>query len=325
MLSSLQGLNTSMSGGHTSPHLEPISGPEGPQEHENRWRGEARVERQQDAGTMNHDDDDTEGDNDLPLLRSLSSSSSSSSSSSIEDEHTDQVEAASDPSQTLFEHVIGRGGVDHESMRQRPLFRWLGGGIQTSQASISSETGTLPTVPSSTRFRTVVDREETRMIIDVDDDNDDESDENVEEDKVKSKDEVIVEPLRTPTPTLSEPPFVTDGRGRVVWSSSAANKTMDHDGAVECNAQTTLLSFHSAQTVAPCPPSSSSAHPTTADQVSEVSRVLSNDGFTTDGRGRVINIGNIDDEGFHLNFACVTPQASASPRSFLGRMFDALF
>jgi hypothetical protein len=333
MLTSLQDLNTSrtdLSRGNTPPPLEPISAPEDPDEHEDGRRGETWPTplawlgfQVQDRGSTNDADAD-EGDDDLPSLQSISSSSSG------EDGHAGEVQARSDRSVATFEH-----GVDgREERSQWPLSRLLSGGIQTSETSagasasrISGETSAPPAASSSSRFSTVVDREETRMIIDIDDDDDDENERNIEdtlEDEVKSEDDVdseLIIPLRA---TLLEPPFVTDGRGRVVWSSSAANKAMDHSNTVERNAHTTLPSSRSAQTVV-CPSSPSSTPPAPAGQLPEVSRVLSNDGFTTDGRGRVINIGSNDEEVFQPNFASATPPAPAPPRSFLGRMFDALF
>jgi hypothetical protein len=210
-------------------------------------------------------------------------------------------------------------------MGQWPLFRFLSGTIQTSEASATASASRIfgePPASSSSRFSTVVDREETRMIIDIDDDDDEDQSgrevEDTSEDEVASEDDVDSEsiiPLGLPPPTLSEPPFLTDGRGRVVWSSSAANKAIGHVITVEHTDHTSPPSSHSTATVAPYPSTPPPSAP--VNQLLEVSRVLPNDGFTTDGRGRVINIGSNDEEVFQ--------PAPAPPRSFLGRMFDALF
>ena len=313
MLSSYQDVNTSRADLITiPPPLDPMHTPdehehgrsEGPPPPPARWLDAL----EQDAGSTNGDRSDNEGDDDLPSLRSVSSSNDS------QDGHADH--------QNLD---IGQE-VDH----QWPLFHYLNGTIQTSEASItasasriSDETSTTPAASSSSRFSTVVDREETQMIIGIDDDNSENKGE-VEVDEVESEDDVdseLIVTLGAPTSTPLEPPFVTDGRGRVVWSSPAANKAIDHGDTHEHTAHITPPSH---PTDAPCSPSPSSAPPPPPTiQLHDAFRVLPNDGFTTDGRGRVINIGSNDEE-FQPNFVSVLPTPAPS-RSFLGRVFDALF
>ena len=330
MLSSYQDLNTSRAdlvrGNTPPPPLEPMHTPD---EHEDGRREEppppsAEWFGFQVQGTgstnLNGDDNGSIDDDDLPSLRSVSSSNDS------EDGHANQVESGLDQSETTYE-LDTRREVDHHW----PLFRYLNGTIQISEApetasasGISSETNTTLAAPSSGRFSTVVDREETRVIIDVDDDDNGEV-EDTSEDEVESEDNVdseLIDPLSVPTSTSSEPPFVTDGRGRVVWSSSTVNKTIQHHDTYERAANTMPPSSPSRGTDTPCLASHSSPpSPALTIQLHDESRVLPIDGFTTDGRGRVINIGSGNDEEFQPP-ALLTP---APPRSFLGRMFDALF
>lgn len=71
-----------------------------------------------------------------------------------------------------------------------------------------------PPVPASTsgRFSTVVGPERQRMVIDIDDDEDGDEEE------------------PKPATPSNAPPFVTDGRGRVVWTSSSDGRPMPLDG-----------------------------------------------------------------------------------------------
>lgn len=322
MRSSLQDLNPSsadLSRGNTPPPpVEPIRAPEDEAEHEYDRLEETNLEgHDSQAQDTSDGDNDDEGDDDLPSLRSVSSPSDSEAG------HVDRLEAGPGRSVTTYEQDIGRREEGHERMS---LFRLLSGAIQPSDISASAasstslETSTPPGISSSSRFSTVVDREETRMIIDIDDDNEGESEGGVRNTSEDDVDTELIIPPCAPRTTLLEPPFVTDGRGRVVWTSSTASKGMDHDNTAECTAHT-IPSSCSAPPSLLSPPSASP--PASADQLSEVPRALLNDGFTTDGRGRVINIGSNDEEAFQPNFAPGT-SAPAPPRSFLRRVFDFL-
>jgi hypothetical protein len=270
-------------------------------------------------------DNDDEGDDDLPALQSVSNSSDS------EDGHDDQVDAVLDRSMATFERGIdGRtDGREHTSQRLR--FRSPSETLQTCEVSANvsisrtpGETSAAPAASSSSRFSTIIDIEEARMIVNVDDESEDQA-EGTSKDESEPEDDLDPEfPPRALTPTLLEPPFVTDGRGRVIWSSSAANKAVDHGSMTE----RTNPPSHSAAFLS-CRPSPSSASPPGLDeqQLHDVSCILS-DGFTTDGRGRVINIGSNDEEVVfqpNINIAFGTSPASAPSRSFFVRMFDALF
>lgn len=312
MLSSLQDLThgrENPSRGHTPLHLQSIPTPEDADELEDDRRADTlpppeRLDLQvEDTNGINNSPSTNEGADDLPSLRSVSCSSDSE----------DGDEVSLDQSATAFEGDIRSVEESHERTRRWPLLHLLSSALQTSETSptasasrISDDSSTASMTSSSSRFSTVVDRENKGK---------DENQEGSEDDV----DQELVVPPRAPSPTTPEPPFVTDGRGRVVWSSSAVNKATDY-------ASHTSPIFHSHPTAVPCLPSSLLVSgPLLANQPPDISQVLPHNGFTTDGRGRVINIGSNDEEVFQPYLTPAAPPAQASPRSFLGRMFDALF
>lgn len=136
-------------------------------------------------------------------------------------------------------------------------------------------------------------------------------------------------------PHDADPPFVTDGRGRVVWSSMRPGR------AVQAEA------VHESPTP-PHPPHTGMTGTTNSriktrragrESNSAVGTTAS-DGFTTDGRGRVIGTGSPDTlaDG-HGNEELAAPGVDAesdlvqaaepsqndSRRSFFGRVYDVVF
>jgi hypothetical protein len=133
----------------------------------------------------------------------------------------------------------------------------------------------------------------------------------------------------------AEPPFVTDGRGRVVWSR--------------------MRSARGAQVVvpreSPQPPQAQAGTTTTERRIksrrpvqdsNSVASTTSSSAFMTDGRGRVIWTGppvQADaavggdgetaateiDEGTEYAVTAVEPSRSGPGRSFFGRVYDVVF
>jgi hypothetical protein len=333
MLSSLRDLDGGIdvsNGNIASPILEPIRAPADLDEHGGGGEETSPTPLEQlnfHAQEMtNVGDNDDEGDDDLPALQSISNSSDS------EDGHEGQLDAGSDRSMTALEHGIDGRMDGRERTSHRLRFRSPNGTLHTCEvsANVSSmpigrtpeETSAVPTASTSCRFSTTIDTEEARMIIDVDDGGEGHTLKDGS-DNEDDPDSGLILPLRARTPTLPEPPFVTDGRGRVIWSSSGVNKTVDHGSMTERINQPS----HTAAFLF-CPPSHSSTSPISLDeQLHDVFCVLPDDASTTNGR-RVINVGCNDEEVVSqpdVNIAPGTSPASAPSRSLFGRMFDALF
>lgn len=161
------------------------------------------------------------------------------------------------------------------------------------QPDLEELTRDMHTGPWSRTLVTPPDTSQGRMIIDVDDDNDDHGSEEAGEDaRVDGEEIQEQETMATPL----EPPFVTDGRGRVVWTSSSSSSV---------------------------PASVTTAISTPATPRSPPIRQTSS-GFTTDGRGRVI--GTTNGRGRLTEDTNAEQQSQEPrPRSFLERVWEALF
>ncbi|KAJ7281771.1 hypothetical protein C8J57DRAFT_1298515 [Mycena rebaudengoi] len=113
-----------------------------------------------------------------------------------------------------------------------------------------------------------------------------------------------------------DPPFVTDGRGRVVWSSSSGTTSSS-----DARRGSTSSGIPGAFPSGPPPRTATPVEkPPTPRQPS------GSGGFTTDGRGRVIGTTGAraeGDEGADPQGECEAPAPQA--RSFFGRVLDAFF
>ena len=224
-------------------------------------------------------------DDSMPDLRSVSHSSDSDCDESDEDvdEIHDTDSGTSFLSHDLRFDIAGslrtedatarRGGRSSSSILNRDV-------SPVTQRTVIQERAT-------GQFSTVVGREEQR---DVNTDN---------EDDEGSNDEEVAETISVPPTTLSmpEPPFVTDGRGRVVWTSPRENGSND-----ESNKSIVPGEIPSGQRA----------------------KVASANGeFSADVRGRVIETSS---EGQASEETAVDGRNMDTPRrSFLGRIIDAFF
>ncbi|KAJ7449566.1 hypothetical protein FB451DRAFT_748463 [Mycena latifolia] len=112
-----------------------------------------------------------------------------------------------------------------------------------------------------------------------------------------------------------EPPFVTDGRGRVVWSSSSGSGNPPADSS---SARRASVTFPGAF------PSSPPTRAIATEKLPSPRQSTGEGGFTTDGRGRVIGTTGTrsEEEG---DEAQESTGAAVQPRSFFGRVLDAFF
>jgi hypothetical protein len=137
--------------------------------------------------------------------------------------NVDEVEARGESSRALQQHIQSSEGTS-----RYPLSHMFKDADQDSETvGLPNDTMAAPVVPPGSRFTTVVDRG-TRMIIDIDDEDDD------SEEGTESQDDQVSE-LISPILLLAppDPSFVTDGRGRVVWSSSGFSKVDEHDSKTQ--------------------------------------------------------------------------------------------
>ncbi|KAJ7115816.1 hypothetical protein C8R44DRAFT_214793 [Mycena epipterygia] len=220
-------------------------------------------------------DSDTDGD--MPALASVSDSSDDAPSEDEDSDSSsdDHAEVADDRIQTIrpFDLEFDPGMDARNENRDSGMF-----------------------VRFSTLFRAAAAREAEAAVSETTMDVSDESEEN------DGDDESDMPPLE------HEPPFVTDGRGRVVWSSSSDSGS--HAGS---SARRASVTFPGAFPSVPIEKPPSPRQPT------------GEGGFTTDGRGRVIGTtGTREDE----NEGGETDESDDAPvqsRSFFGRVFDAFF
>jgi len=225
-------------------------------------------------------------DDSMPRLRSVSNSSDSDcdeSDEDVEEIHGTDSATSFHPHDLRFD-IAGSLWAEDATARRggRSSLSILDRGLSSAtQQTVAQDGGT-------ERFGTVVGREEQR---DVNTDT---------EDDECSNDEEVAATISVPPTTLSmpEPPFVTDGRGRVVWTSPRENGSND-----ESNELIVPREIPSGQRA----------------------KVASATGeFTADAvRGRVIGTSS---EGQASEEMAVDGRDMDSPRrSLLGRMFDAFF
>ncbi|KIM83042.1 hypothetical protein PILCRDRAFT_819832 [Piloderma croceum F 1598] len=132
----------------------------------------------------------------------------------------------------------------------------------------------------------------------------------------------------------AEPPFVTDGRGRVVWSSMRPGRAVQAE-AVHESPMPSHLTYTGTTGIA----TRIKTRRAGRESNSTVGTTASN-GFTTDGRGRVIGTGSPDalaDEHRNEELAApgvdtendvvqaAEPSQNGSRRSFFGRVYDVVF
>ncbi|RDB20803.1 E3 ubiquitin-protein ligase makorin-1 [Hypsizygus marmoreus] len=163
---------------------------------------------------------DSDEEDDMPALQSVSNSSESDlySDNSDEDRGEEYDEEAEGErvqnAMRSFDFAFNNAGGDEPRLPLLPLLRG-----QTLSAANRPPFGT-----SSSRFSNVVEREPQTMVIDIDEDEDGGEDEYEAEDE-RDEDVSELQPdaddaVATPSPAAATaPPFVTDGRGRVVWSN----------------------------------------------------------------------------------------------------------
>lgn len=189
-------------------------------------------ERQQhiDAEGIRGDDDD------LPSLESVSNSSESEVEQSSDESEEDQVQQRPDQTVRAFDLAFRRSRsleTSPERASSWPLFRFWGGARRSAdvagdapddQGNDIDGADTPPTATSSRRFSTIVGREE-RMVINVEDSDDGEEGEETESSEDSDDDDQEDSDTKDPVLVPQEPPFMTDGRGRVIWSNSGINKS----------------------------------------------------------------------------------------------------
>ncbi|EDR05631.1 uncharacterized protein LACBIDRAFT_294785 [Laccaria bicolor S238N-H82] len=216
-------------------------------------------------------------DDSMPDLRSVSNSSDSDYDESDEDvEETHDTNSGTSflPHDLMFD-IAGSLRTEEATARH--------GGRSSSRTLNRDPQRTVIQDGGTGRFSTVVDREEQR---DVNTD--------IEDDEGSNDEEVAATIVPPTTVSMPEPPFVTDGRGRVVWTSPRENGSND-----ESNESIVPREIPSGQ------------------------RAKVAGEFTGDVRGRVIGTSS---EGQASEETTVNGRDTDSPRrSLLGRMFDAFF
>ncbi|GLB41953.1 putative zinc finger [Lyophyllum shimeji] len=146
-----------------------------------------------------------EHDNDMPALESVSNSSESDDGS--DDEHGSDYESI-DTAQRVERAFDLAFNLTERPEEARP-------------SSSRSQGGTTHTSGARPRFSTVVEREERRADIETEADDEVDDERGAEPQEIDSPKPEGTASLITP----AEPPFVTDGRGRVVWSNKDAETT----------------------------------------------------------------------------------------------------
>ncbi|KAJ6621336.1 hypothetical protein B0H10DRAFT_2018028 [Mycena sp. CBHHK59/15] len=115
------------------------------------------------------------------------------------------------------------------------------------------------------------------------------------------------------SPLEREPPFVTDGRGRVVWSSSSDSRQSYDNTSNHCASTSIPGAFPSSPPTRNSVPAKKPPTPRPSS------------GFTTDGRGRVIGTTSAREEATGEAEPQGGSVAPVQTRSFLGRVFDVFF
>jgi E3 ubiquitin-protein ligase makorin len=130
-----------------------------------------------------------------------------------------------------------------------------------------------------------------------------------------------------------EPPFVTDGRGRVVWSSMRPGRAVQAEAVHESPTPSHLIYTGTTGIT-------TRIKRRAGRESNSVVGTTTSSGFTTDGRGRVIGTGSPDTvAGGHGNeelaasgvdaesdmVQVAEPSQNGPRRSFFGRMYDVVF
>ncbi|KAJ7077885.1 hypothetical protein B0H15DRAFT_861314 [Mycena belliarum] len=234
---------------------------------------------------------DSDTDTEMPPLASVSNSSDSSSSTSDdEDEHEHADSSSDDPGDA----------AEGRTQTVRPFDLEFDPGMDARNESpgMFVRISNFWRAPAM-READVVDPEPAATIVHA---------VGAGEDDHDADDELDTPPLELER----EPPFVTDGRGRVVWSSSGSEQADS--------------SARRASVIVPGAfPSNPPIRSTSFEKPSSPRQPTGEGGFTTDGRGRVIGTTGtrVEEEGGEGE-----PQGSstaAQPRSFFGRVLGAFF
>lgn len=230
-----------------------------------------RLTPDEEFSGLERDFDGSESSDDsMPDLRSVSNSSDSDYDES--DEDVEEIHGTRFHPHDLRFDIAGSLRAEEVTARRggRSSLSILNRGLSpATQRTVAQDGGT-------GRFSTVVGREEQRDVnTDI-------------EDEEESSDEEVAATISVSTP---EPPFVTDGRGRVVWTSPGENGSNDESNE--------------------------------SREIQRAKVASANGEFTADARGRVIGTSS---EGQASEETAVDDRDMDSPRrSLLGRMMDALF
>ncbi|KAF7370748.1 hypothetical protein MSAN_00708100 [Mycena sanguinolenta] len=285
---------------------DPHSDSEGPSDEEDEAMPPLeRVDAPRRETRIFPEEPDSGTDGEMPALASVSDSSDSAPSSDEDDddEEDDNYSNTLDPGdapydriQTVrpFDLVFDPGMDAHDAANNRGVFMRLRSFLDDFSRSGPST----PTAESSTRAVNTPTADPPVPL-----------DTAAEEDDADADDESDMPPLER------EPPFVTDGRGRVVWSSSSDSGTGQQGGS--SGPRRASVSFPGA-----FPPASSSAieKPPSPRQTT----AMGEGGFTTDGRGRVIGTTGTREDAEDSG-SSTTEEAPIQTRSFFGRVLDAFF
>lgn len=273
---------------------------------------------------------------------------------------------------TSSDNPLSGSQIDDDEL---PPLEIVGDSESGSSRGSSPIPNELPRLTATSRFSTVVgNRSRERVFIDVLSDDESEAENPAHEhemplvagpsvdEELRLRPEVIIPEMtqfnqetvdleNTPTfPSASsrdrdspehdaEPPFVTDGRGRVVWSSMRSGRATPQTPNPAPSSTTTAAQSREAIAVRSGTPSThehrksrrtgreSVTTPPASPAVVATPNITSLDnsspGFTTDGRGRVIGTGSPVPENPEAEGG--EDDADGTRRSFLGRMFDVVF
>ncbi|KAJ6518634.1 hypothetical protein C8R45DRAFT_1065588 [Mycena sanguinolenta] len=251
-------------------------------------------------------DSDTDGE--MPALASVSDSSDSASASDDEEDDEDDNysntletgDAPFDRMQTIrpFDLVFDPGMDERDAADNRDVFMRLRSFLDDISRSDPGPSTSTSAPESSTSTRAVnTPTADPPVPLDA-----------RAEEEGDADDEFDMPPLER------EPPFVTDGRGRVVWSSSsdsAAGQQADSSGPRRAS-----VSFPGA-----FPPASSAVEKLPSPRQTTTT---GEGGFTTDGRGRVIGTTGTREDAEDSGSG-TTEEAPVHARGFFGRVLDAFF
>ncbi|EAU90213.2 makorin-2 [Coprinopsis cinerea okayama7 len=309
-------------------------------------------------------EDDASADEDMPDLQEVSSSSDDDAYSDISSGEDYESESDGDDIiRELLRDVIGEGGLGNRSSRltdeegENRTSRGLPmlGIVGRSNSANENDNDSMPDLEPITS-----------------DSEDDDAHSPPRRTSERSRD--VGESTSTASPAsgpISQepslpsvvPPFVTDGRGRVVWTSESSQNVPEQRrrGGASTRAppgvtdnspspQTNTTSNQDATTSVTVPPTTPSLATEASSQSGKTiqpgvnpseARIATAGGFTTDGRGRVIGTAETrsgqagpsdapegqsqDVVDQHARVASAVPASPSSHSSVLGRMINAFF